>query len=65
MLVLKRSKHDSLTIFLPDGRTMSIAVNDIGKAQTVLGIDAPQDVRVYRTEVMERPDFVLPTNNQQ
>lgn len=65
MLVLKRSVKDSVIISLPDGRTISIVVNDIGNGQTVLGFDAPQDVRVYRTEVMERPDFVLPTAPKQ
>ena len=62
MLVLKRSVKDSVIISLPDGRSVTIAVNDIGNGQAVLGFDAPADIRIWRSEVMARQGFD-PTRN--
>lgn len=62
MLVLKRSTGDSVAIALPDGRSVTVLVNDIGNGQAVLGFDAPADIRILRTEVMARQGFD-PTRN--
>lgn len=57
MLVLKRSAGDSVVIPLPDGRAVTILVNEIGNGQAVLGFDAPADIKIWRAEVMARQGF--------
>ena len=62
MLVLKRSTGESVVIPLPDVRSITITVTDIGNGQTVLGFDAPKEVQIWRSEVMARQGFD-PTHN--
>ena len=57
MLVLKRSSGESVMIPLPDVRSITITVTDIGNGQTVLGFDAPRDIQIWRSEVMARQGF--------
>jgi carbon storage regulator CsrA len=52
MLVLTRKSDESLTFELPDGRKMLIRIKDIHSQSARVCIDAPKDVRVYRTEAM-------------
>jgi carbon storage regulator CsrA len=50
MLVLTRKSDESLTFTLPNGERILIRVKDI-KGQTVrVCIDAPKDVKVFRSE---------------
>jgi carbon storage regulator CsrA len=52
MLVLTRKSDESLTFILPTGDRMLIRVKDIRGQSLSVCIDAPKDVRVFRTEVM-------------
>ena len=59
MLVLNRQHLETITIFLPDGREIMVGINGYSAKKGVsVGIVAPKDIRVMRTEVMNRPDFV-------
>jgi carbon storage regulator CsrA len=52
MLVLTRKSDESLTFILPTGDKMLIRIKDIKSQSLSVVIDAPKDVRVYRTEAM-------------
>ena len=52
MLVLTRKSDESLTFILPTGQRMLIRVKDIRSQSLSVCIDAPKDVRVFRTEAM-------------
>jgi carbon storage regulator CsrA len=52
MLVLTRKSDESLTFILPTGDKMLIRIKDIRSQSLSVVIDAPKDVRVYRTEAM-------------
>jgi carbon storage regulator CsrA len=52
MLVLTRKSDESLTFILPTGQRMLIRVKDIRSQSLSVVIDAPKDVRVFRTEAM-------------
>ncbi|GLC80479.1 carbon storage regulator [Lacrimispora brassicae] len=49
MLILQRKKEQSLTI----GDNISITVLEIGNDWVKLAIDAPRDVSILRTELIE------------
>ena len=49
MLILQRKKDQSLTI----GSNISITVLDIGNDWVKLAIDAPKEVSILRTELLE------------
>lgn len=49
MLILQRKKDQSLTI----GEHVNITVLDIGNDWVKLAIDAPRDVSILRTELLE------------
>lgn len=49
MLILQRKKDQSLTI----GNNISIKVLDIGNDWVKLAIDAPKEVSILRTELLE------------
>lgn len=50
MLALGRRENESIVILLPDGRTVTVTT----KRRTVLMFDAPQDVRIERSELDEK-----------
>ena len=54
MLALKRKKGESLTITMPDGRVMVVEIVDVRGDVVKVGIEAPQDVQILRTELSER-----------
>jgi len=54
MLVLSRHRGQTITVL---GMDMVISVEEIRDGKVRLGFTAPQDVRIYRTEVLEREDF--------
>lgn len=56
MLVLTRKKSESIVVFRADGEDsrIRIVVLDIAKGMVKLGVEAPPDVSVHRTEVWER-----------
>ncbi|SJZ44141.1 carbon storage regulator CsrA [Selenihalanaerobacter shriftii] len=49
MLVLTRKKDESIML----GDDIEITIVDVGGGQVQLGIDAPQDVEIYRKEIYE------------
>lgn len=64
MLVLSRREGESLTIIGPDGQQITLTAVAIGpvhqgKAARVvrLGIDAPPDYRIARTELLQEGEF--------
>ena len=60
MLVLGRRVNERLTIFLPDGREIILTICPTTTAGIVrLGIDAPDDVRILRTELGDRASAVV------
>jgi carbon storage regulator len=59
MLVLSRRLGEKIVINLParEGRgveNITIIVMDIDRGKIRIGIDAPRDLPVYRTELLER-----------
>lgn len=50
MLVLTRKSKEAIKI----GEDITITIVEIGKGQVRVGIEAPQGVRIYRGEVLER-----------
>lgn len=56
MLVLSRKAGESLVI----GENIHITVTQIGKGRVRIGIDAPKDVHVRRTELLELDEPVTP-----
>ena len=54
MLVLTRSKDEFCVIVLPDGREIEVKHLEIKKGKVRLGFTAPDDIKVYRSEVMDR-----------
>lgn len=54
MLVLTRSKGQSVELQLPAGQVVRIAVNDIRGKRVVLAFEAPAEVRVLRPEAKGR-----------
>jgi hypothetical protein len=47
-LKLRVGAKEPLTLTLPDGRTITLVVQSIGRVKAVLQIDAPSDVRISR-----------------
>jgi carbon storage regulator CsrA len=57
MLVISRKRSESLTLILPDQRKIVIvAEKRPGSSSIRVGIDAPQDVKIHRTEKLEGTD---------
>lgn len=50
MLVLSRKISESLII----GHNITITILDIGRGQVRIGIDAPKDINIVRSELIER-----------
>jgi len=58
MLILTRKKNETMVI----GHDIRVEVLGIKGAQVKIGIHAPEDVRILRDELMERP--ALPDNRE-
>ena len=56
MLVLTRKLHQSIQLLDREtGLEISVRVTDIGQGQVGLGIDAPQNVLIVRSEILGTP----------
>lgn len=51
MLVLSRTKNESIIATLPDGRTITVTLVEIRGDKCRLGIQADKDIAVHRSEV--------------
>jgi carbon storage regulator CsrA len=60
MLVLKRKPNESVRIVGPDGRTVALVtvIGVDGKDAVRLGLLAPPDVRIVRSELLPQPATV-------
>lgn len=54
MLTLSRKSGESVLILLPDGRHITIFVQQEIRGSTRLSIDAPKDVIIFREELLEK-----------
>lgn len=54
MLVLERRAGQSLIVTLPDGRGFTIKAVEINNKRIKIGIEAPDDVKVVREELLEQ-----------
>jgi len=52
MLVLTRKVDESLTLTLPDGSVIVITLTEVRGDKVRIGIDAPRDVTVLRSELI-------------
>ena len=60
MLVLTRKQDESITIRCPDGKYVNISVCRIDSNYKIrLGIEAPGDYKITRTELIEKSDLSL------
>lgn len=53
MLTLTRKPNERIILELPDGRKIVVEPRDIRRNQVAIGIDAPQDVIIYREELSD------------
>ena len=56
MLALTRRIGESVILTLPDGRRVEVWFGDKSGDQVRFGIDAPDDVRIHRAELLEGED---------
>ena len=52
MLVLTHRMNEALLIELPDGETIRVIVTGINGNQARLGTEAPEDVHIFREELL-------------
>lgn len=53
MLILTRKPSQSITLVLPSGETITIVIADSSKHRSSIGIEAPNDVKILRTELLK------------
>ena len=53
MLVLTRNPRESITVILLDGRLIEFKIIEVRGKQTRVGIEAPKDCRILRSELVE------------
>ena len=58
MLVLSRKPGESITVKLPSGDLIEFKVLSQHSGRTSIGIEAPRDCRVRRSELPELTDMV-------
>jgi len=54
MLILSRKAEEQIVFRLQDGRQIRILVTSVRGKDVKLGIEAPQDVKVLREELLKR-----------
>lgn len=55
MLVLSRRSQESITITTPSGEVIIVYVIRIDKEKCRIGVQAPQEVQILRTELIANP----------
>lgn len=53
-LCLSRRCGESLTLIMPDGSRVTLAVIDLGRGKVRICTTAPRDVTIMRTELLTR-----------
>lgn len=62
MLIIRRKLDESFVIFSGDTR-IEVFVTQIGKNSVKIGIDAGDDIDVYRRELVDKQGFyIIPKN---
>lgn len=56
MLKLTRRPFERIILQLPDGRQIRVQVTNLRRTQAIIGIEAPDDVRILREEIAECHD---------
>jgi len=51
MLILSRKQGEKIVVHLGQGRKLTIEVIRTGKSKIILGLEAPQDIRILREEI--------------
>jgi len=51
MLCLSRKKSQGISLTLADGQRVLIAVSEVAGGRTVIGVQAPQSIRILRSEL--------------
>lgn len=54
MLLLTRRKHEQLIIERPEGKKIIIKVSDVKGDYIRVGIEAPEDTKISRPELLKR-----------
>lgn len=55
MLVLSRKEQEEILLQLEDGRQIWIVVTEIDKGRCRIGVTAPKDIKVLRSELLNKP----------
>ncbi|MDR2396611.1 MAG: carbon storage regulator [Puniceicoccales bacterium] len=61
MLILTRKRDESILILCPSGECVEILVSKIENERVKLGVNAPQNVRIFRKEVYATTSAVSST----
>ena len=51
-MVVTRKLGESITIDLPDGKVIKITLTEVGLGKARIGIEAPRDINIARTELV-------------
>jgi len=52
MLILTRNKGERIVIEYPNGDRVIVEFQKVKSSKTVLGVDAPDDIKIYRDELL-------------
>jgi carbon storage regulator len=55
MLVLTRTKNESVQVEL-DGREVTVKILGVDGGKVRIGFEAPEEVRILRTEIIDRDE---------
>ncbi len=59
MLVLNREQNKSVTLVLPDGQLLTVAILQRGKDGIKIGIDTDDDIKVVRTKINNKANAIF------
>lgn len=54
MLALSRKKGEEVQVTLPDGRVGRVVLLDVDRNKVRIGFDFPDDVKLLRSELIEK-----------
>lgn len=52
MLVLSRREQETVVILLPDGREITVKLQELRGNRARISFDAPPDISIFRSEVL-------------